>query len=199
MMENRAFEEMALSARQRLKSKNPEKIARNSGSIYDPEHQIITLKSLGQMIQIRVPEYSFLTELEGWHQLVILHYLDLADHTLVAEEQITFGGLKDGLVRGTKYDHTMDHELCSFLKGKSTEQIKELAESCGGKFVESNADLCVRFEFLPFYPLWLKIWLADEEFEASGKLLLSKSADHYLTIEDAVTVGDVFLRKICSA
>ena len=47
-------------------------------------------------------------------------------------------------------------------------------------------------------PMWLKIWLADEEFETSGKLLLSKSADHYLTIEDAVTVGDVFLRKIRS-
>ena len=131
--------------------------------------------------------------------LMSLHYLDLADRTPVSEEQITFGGLKDGLVRGTKYDHTMDHKLCSFLKGKSTEQLKELAESCGGKFVESNADLCVRLEFLPFYPLWLKIWLADEEFETSGKLLLSKSADHYLTIEDAVTVGDVFLRKIRSA
>ena len=46
------------------------------------------------------------------------------------------------------------------------------------------------------YPLRLNIWLADEEFEASGKLLVSRSADHYLTIEDAVTVGDIFLSKL---
>ncbi|MDY2660868.1 MAG: DUF3786 domain-containing protein, partial [[Ruminococcus] gnavus] len=46
------------------------------------------------------------------------------------------------------------------------------------------------------YPVWLKIWFADEEFEASGKLYLSRSADHYLSMEDAVTVGEVFLSKL---
>ena len=30
----------------------------------------------------------------------------------------------------------------------------------------------------------------------SGKFLLSKSADHYLTIEDAVTVGELLLSKL---
>ena len=100
MMENRAFEEMALSARQRLKSKNPEEIARNSGSIYDPEHQIITLKSLGQMIQIRVPEYSFLTELEGWHQLVKKVAEKMSDYAGAEKEsllkqirQLSIGGV----------------------------------------------------------------------------------------------------------
>lgn len=39
-----------------------------------------------------------------------------------------------------------------------------------------RADLCAVFPFLPWYSLWLKIWFADEEFEASGKLLVSKSA-----------------------
>ena len=53
------------------------------------------------------------------------------------------------------------------------------------------------FDFLPYYPLWLKIWLADDEFEASGKMLLSKSADHYLTVEDAVTVGGILLEHLC--
>lgn len=53
--------------------------------------------------------------------------------------------------------------------------------------------MCAIFPFLPHYPVWLKIWLADEEFDASGKLMISKSADHYLTVEDAVTVGEILL------
>ena len=60
----------------------------------------------------------------------------------------------------------------------------------------SKADICAKFDFLPYYPLWLKIWLADDEFEASGKMLLSKSADHYLTVEDAVTVGGILMKHL---
>ena len=42
----------------------------------------------------------------------------------------------------------------------------------------------------------MKIRLPDEEFPASGRLLLDSSADHYLTIEDAVTVAEILLEKI---
>jgi len=195
---HQAFEEMLASARKRLEHRKPEEIARRSGSTYDPEEETICLTSLGQPIAVRLPSYEFEQPVKEWHQLVILHYLDLADQTLVSEEQITFGNLKDGLIRGTKFDHTMDRELAVFLKNKSEEQIVGIIKACGGRIVPSNADICAQFDFLPFYPLWLKIWLADEEFDASGKVLLSKSADHYLTIEDAVTVGDVFLERMKS-
>ena len=63
-------------------------------------------------------------------------------------------------------------------------------------FRDSNADLCAVFPFLPRYPVIVKMWFADEEFPASGKMLVSGGADHYLTIEDAVTVGEVMLRRL---
>ena len=195
---HQAFEEMLASARKRLENRRPEELAQRSGSIYEHENKIICLTSLGQSISIRLPSYEFEQPIREWHQLVILHYLDLADQTPVSEEQITFGNLKDGLIRGIKFDHTMDRELTVFLKNKSEDQILRIIKACGGRIISSNADICAQFEFLPFYPLWLKIWLSDEEFDASGKVLLSKSADHYLTIEDAVTVGDVFLERLKS-
>ena len=46
------------------------------------------------------------------------------------------------------------------------------------------------------YAVWLKIWFANEEFEVSGKFYISKSADCYLTMEDAVTVGEILLSKL---
>ena len=38
--------------------------------------------------------------------------------------------------------------------------------------------------------------LADEDFPASGRLFLDRSAGHYLTIEDIVTVGEILLRRL---
>lgn len=52
------------------------------------------------------------------------------------------------------------------------------------------------FHFLPNYSVWQKVWFADEEFEASGKIYISKSADCYLSMEDAVTVGEILLSKL---
>lgn len=128
--------------------------------------------------------------------MVILHYLDIADGTAVSSQVISFGELNGGLIRGTKYDCTAETALQTFLRGKSRKTVQHICRKLGAEFLDSNADLCAVFHFLPNYPLWLKIWLADEEFEAAGKLYLSETADHYLTIEDAVTVGDIFLKKL---
>mgnify|MGYP005796112937 FL=1 len=46
------------------------------------------------------------------------------------------------------------------------------------------------------YPVTLKIWFADEEFAASGRMFLDGSAEHFLSVEDAVTVGDLILEEI---
>lgn len=195
-MDNRMFEEMLLSAKQRLEGRDPEELAKNSGAVFDTEKNLLVVKSLNEEIEIRLPEYTFVQEVEEWQQLVLLHYLDLGDGTPASEELITFGNLKDGLIRGTKFDRTLVQGLEKFLKGKTEKELCTICEELGGEQVKSNADICMKFDFLPNYPLWLKIWLADEEFEASGKLLLSKSADHYLTVEDAVIVGEIFLTKL---
>ena len=42
----------------------------------------------------------------------------------------------------------------------------------------------------------LKLWFADEEMPGSGRLLLDKSASHYLSVEDAVTAGELLLQKL---
>ena len=78
----------------------------------------------------------------------------------------------------------------------SSDEFLERCQCIGGKISDSNADLTVRFDFLPRYPLLLKLWFADEEFPASGKLLVEMSADHYLSIEDAVTAGQIVMESL---
>ena len=66
----------------------------------------------------------------------------------------------------------------------------------GAQLRPSNADFCAEFHFMPNYPVWLKLWFADDEFPASGRLLLDTSAEHYLSMENAVTVGALILSRL---
>ncbi len=193
---NRAFQEMLLPAKERLRGRNPAEIAQKSGAAYDPASGLLTIPSLNQAITVSFPELSCEPALENWHHLLLFHYLDMADGFPVMEQLIPFGDLKDGLIRGTKFDHTVEAELGKFLAGKEPARLQEACASLGAKIVDSKADFTAVFPFFPHYPVTLNVWFADEEFAAAGKLLLSKSADHYLTVEDAVTVGDILLKLL---
>lgn len=193
---NRAFQEMLLPARERLYGRDPADIAQKSGAFYDSASGLLTVPSLHQTIAVSFPALSCEPALENWHHLLLFHYLDMADGFPVTEQLIPFGDLKDGLIRGTKFDRTVEAELGKFLADKEPARLKDICASLGAKIVDSKADFTAVFPFFPRYPMTLNVWFADEEFAAAGKLLLSKSADHYLTVEDAVTAGDVLLKLL---
>ena len=191
-----AFQEMLAAAKGWLAGRSPEELAELAGAEWKPEAKLLSLQSLNQRLELSVADWSVRPQPEEWHYLILLHYLSIADGTQLSDEMITFGNLKDGLIRGTKFDRTADLALARFLKDREPEQIKAVCRSLGAVFRDSNADLCAVFPFLPRYPVIVKMWFADEEFPASGKMLVSGSADHYLTIEDAVTVGEVMLGRL---
>lgn len=99
IQEERAFSKMRTSAVQRLQNHLPMEIAAKSGALFHSEKKCLEIQSLNQRLEISLPEYDFTPYIEEWHQLVILHYLDLADGVKASEEQVSFGGLKDGLIR----------------------------------------------------------------------------------------------------
>ena len=195
--ENRAFQEMKKAAAERLQGKSMEQIAQKADVLLKKGY--LELESLGQKIQIVYPSWELQEELEEWHTLLLLHYLEMADGTPLSGEWVTFGNLKDGLIRGTGFDRTADIELGKFLKGKDIEELKTILGALGAGIVDGRADLSAELMLFPRYPLLLNIWMEDEEFPAAGKLLVDKNADHYLTIEDAVTAGEVLLRRLREA
>ena len=77
-----------------------------------------------------------------------------------------------------------------------TAKCKKRCAAFCGKEKKTDADYCVELPFLPMYPVTLNYWQADEDFPASGRLMLDASAEHYLTIEDAVTVGQLLLQML---
>lgn len=193
------FEEMLKAAKIRLKDRKAEDISKYTKLDYDAEKSYFLVSSMGKMFEISYPDFVVNPRIDAWHLLTILHYMDMADGFPLNENLTSFGSLKDGLIRGGRFDQTVERELEKLLKNVSEKKCIEALEALGGVRRISKADLCMEIPILPMYPLIVNIWFADDEYPASGKLLLDESADHYLTIEDAVTVGNVFLRKFSEA
>ena len=196
IQQNRAFDEMLKPALKRLEGKAPEKIAENTGIRYCKEQGIFSLRSLGQEIQIHVPDWKITPEVNEWHHLLLLHYMDLADGALLTGQLMAFGDLEGGMVRGGGFDRQSENQLSRQLGAGTCDSVRKACESIGGEIVSSNADLCAVFYLFPRYPLTLKLWFADEEIPGSGRILLDRSAGHYLAVEDAVTAGSLLLEKL---
>ena len=177
-MENRQFEAMLAVAQERLAQHAPEDIAEKAGAQYADGS--LSLKTLGQTVTVRLSDCTIQPPLSKWHALTLLHYLDLADGAPLTGRTITFSLRRD-------------------LGILPPEELERRCRLLGAELLPSNADFCARFDFAPRYPVWLKVWFADEEFPASGRLLLDESAPHYLTIEDAVTVGSLILDQLTGA
>ena len=194
-MRNQMFSQMNQAALTRLKDRNPREIARNAGVCYDEETQIYHIPTMGMDVTVSYPDYHFTPELPVWHCLVILHYLDLADGFPLTGKEIPFGQMKSGMVRGGGIDQKCELAFQN-LKNLSEDTLTKLCENINGKPIDSNADAAWQIPFLPRFLVTLKFWLPDEDFPASGRLFVDASADHYLTIEDAVTVAELLLEKL---
>lgn len=188
------FTEMMKAARNWLLGRDPMEIAEEAGVSFDGT--AFRFESLGRTVMVTYPEYTVVPQLEEWWTMVILHYLKLADGTPLTGKPISFAQQRDGMVRGGGFDRTVEMQVQTYWGTLPIEELERKCGALGGRILKSNADLCAEFPFLPRYPVTLKLWLADDEFPASGRLLLDSSAEHYLTIEDSVTVGNILLQKL---
>ena len=112
--ENRAFQEMLLAAVKRLQNRSGEEIAAKSGAVFHSSRNVLEVLSFYETIEIQLPEFCINSDMDEWHYLTLLHYLDMADGTEGSQKLITFGNLKDGLIRGTKFDRTAEQSgICS--------------------------------------------------------------------------------------
>ncbi len=195
--ENRAFSEMFRAAKGMLAGKDPAQMAQKAGVSFDGN--AFHIPSMGKMLTFSYPEYVCTTPMHDWHYLTVLHYLNLADGSPVTGEPMAMADMPDGVVRGTKYDRTAAQTLSAFLKGKTEEEVLSILQGLGGEIIPGKADLSVRLPYLPRFPLYLNVWFADEDFPPSARLLVDRSAGHYLTVEDAVSIGDVVLELLQQA
>lgn len=192
---NQLFSNMYRAALQWLHNRSPETIRHLANVDFDGA--AFHFQSLGQNVTVTYPDYQIHPSLHPWHILTILHYLSSADGTPLSGKLISFSQHRDGMVRGGGFDRNAEKIISSKISTMTEEDLLHRIHTLGGEIISDNADLCVCFPYLPNYPVYLKLWFADEDFPASGRMLLDASAAHYLSIEDAVTIGELILEKLC--
>lgn len=100
------------------------------------------------------------------------------------------------MVRGGGFDREVERIIRQKIGAFSEDILTQRCIALGAEIIQTNADFCAEFHFMPNYPIRMKIWFADEEFPPSGRMFLDSSAEHYLSIEDAVTVGTLILEQL---
>lgn len=189
-MKDQRFDEMLKAALAWLKNRAPEEIAQRADVFFDGS--AFRFMSLGEWISVAYPNYEITPQLPHWHHLLVLHYLNIADGSPLKGQQISFSQYEGGMVRGGDFDRRAEQIFHEF----EMEDLHRKCKALGGVVKNGKADLCVELPFLPKYPVTLNFWEADEDFPASGRLTVDESAAHYLTIEDAVTVGELILQEL---
>lgn len=192
--QDQLFSNMLRAALERFNSRMPEQISHNAAVLFDGSAFHVT--SFGQQFTVAYPSYSVTPQQDQWHTLTLLHYLAMADGAPVSETQITFSQYKDGMIRGGGFDRTAERAIAQTIGRYTPEDLTSRCRALGAEILPGNADFSAKFMAFPNYPIWLKLWFADDEFPPSGRLFVSASAEHYLSIEDAVAVGELLLKKL---
>lgn len=96
---------------------------------------------MGKTIDVSCEDFTLQPELPEWHTLVRLHYLDLADGTPLSGQLVSFGQVKDGMVRSVNFDLSSERDLQTLLAERTKEQIQEMCSALGAEFVPGHGNM----------------------------------------------------------
>lgn len=184
-VKNRQLETMLKSARERLKEYTPEDICERTGIVFYELDNKFGIESMGQEILIHYPDFIIDQQLGMWHHLTLLQYMHTADGISLSGKWIGLQQMPGGLSRGRGFDKDIQ---IMFSRYFSAVTKKDFLESClriGGHRIDGKADVSVIIPYAPRFPVMVNYWEADDEFPASGKVLVDAMAEHYLGIEAA--------------
>ena len=192
--QNPQMKNMIAPAVERLKMRNPEEVCRLSGAEYRDD--AVILHSFGKEIRFTLPDYTPDQEVDDWLYLTLLQYLNQADGTPDAKRWISLRELPGGDARGTGFDREIDQMFQTDFSRIHSAEFKEACLRAGGRIVSEKADVCAVFDFAPKFPIRVSFWEKDEEFPASGKMLVDQSAIHYLSMEGCGTACVLTAQRI---
>ena len=90
-----------------------------------------------------------------------------------------------GVTRGRGFDKDIETMFDRYFSNITAAEFLARCLLLGGKELRGRADVEVVIPYAPMFPILVRFWESDDEFAASGKLLVDRSAEHYLSIDSA--------------
>ena len=196
---NVPYETMLAAAVGRLEGKDIRAAAERAGMTVDADGTL-SFESYGRPVKIFLPDLTAEGELSVWQHIAFLQYLELEAPPEPSGEWTSVGDLEPGAVsRGESFDRRVSGFVSTRLGKFPEETVRRACAELGGEFIKyRNADLSAVFRFLPKYPFLLNLWFADEEFPASGKILVDAGSGPALCLEAAGTMAELLADRLCA-
>ena len=200
LADNLPYQAMLAAACERLKGKDVAAAAARAGMDYDAARGTIDFVSFGGKGRLFLPDWHVEGDFTVWQHIAVLQYLEEENTPAPVGEWVAIRTLEKGDVsRGESFDRKISGFAANRLGKYPEERIREACLRLGGELTKyRNADLSAVFRFLPHYPYLFNFWLADEEFPASGKVLIDAAAGRSLCLEAAGTMAELLVDKLCA-
>ena len=184
-------------ATEKFRNKNPELMAKNSGGEYTED--AINIEYLGDNYKVNIPDGA-VTLAEGGKdvdlklQVLILHYLTEASGISLANKKISFKEVPGGNIYIEPFNK---RAVIPFTKmfGEKPEAFKKVAAKMNG-IPDTVGEISFTIPVFPRVPVTYILWLADDEFPASGNILFDASAINYLPTEDFAVIAQLAVFKM---
>ncbi len=179
-----------------IRGMNLEERAEKAEADYEKgkEGERITVRFFLEPYTIQFPQIEFHSSSQRVVSLVtrilLLHYLIHADGSPVAGKWAAYKDIPGGRLYAGVFARRVTEPLQRKF-GMSARLFRETGIRSGGKPVGEIGDASFILHAFPRVPLQYILWEGDEEFPPSVQLLFDASVDHYLTLEDAVVLGQV--------
>lgn len=129
--------------------------------------------------------------------LVLLHYLLTADGSAMADEWVAFRNLPGGLGYDAAFQGRANGRLVPAF-GSNRAAFEAAARAIGGERL-TFGDAAFAFRTLPRLWLAVVLYVADDEFPASARVLFDGSASRYLPTEDLAVLGGMLASRLIKA
>jgi hypothetical protein len=171
----------------KLEQKDPAEVCRRSLAEYDSDTGIYRIIAFGHeyFVNPEAHDIRAVSPTEGdisveMGLLILIYLLDAKDIPLSGHWVSEFN-LKGGSIffRGP---HAFPVHEIAFRFGSDLKGFERVCSSLGGVPLDFG-DAAYKFQILPRIPAAAVLWYADEEFEASAKLLMDATIEKHLPLD----------------
>ena len=185
---------------EKLKKYTPEQLCQKAGITYNETTQTLTVPSLNKDIHIHYPDitvdWPVEHEKDMWYIVTLLIHLDEADGLPLADTTKSLADMPGGMARASGFERQYAAIFTKDFATATAAQVKAAVEKLGGTITQGKGDVCATLYFAPKMPVYFSFYEADDEFPASGKLLVNGYAEHNLNIEATGFVLEYVLYRI---
>jgi len=188
--------------RGKLLTKNPERLALNTGAIYTPKGEAggeFKLVFWSRDVIIHHPEFAGIYTDTGenvntFDMTMLAYYFDVSDGAPITGEWIAFNQIPGGLFYAQAFQGYSGNELTKVF-GNDSDRFMEANEKLGGRR-EFFGNLAYSYQILPRVPIMVVCWLGDEDFPPSYRMLFDANAHHHLVTDAYAILGSNLTRKL---